>query len=390
MTGKAKNKVWREYGFLFVYCLVIFCAAFAALKKPAYNWDMLPYMGVVLSYNNNAGIDAVHRQVYAAAKSQVPENFYQRMVDPSNAYRNGVAQSAETFRSQLPFYIVKPLYTRLAYWFYRMGANLTTATVWPSVIAYCLTGLLFFHSCKKYWSVGYACAGSILVMLSSPLITAAGLSTPDAVSGLLLFSAVYLLTETKSLAGACVVLLLSVFARLDNILPAAGILAAIFLTNKRNYKMPAGKMAFIAAMLLLVYFLVAGNARAYGWSILYYPAFVKQLNTSYTANASFNFSGYAGLVKAQLTSGLYFSFLSVFLFLTIYYLWNIPFSTKQLSLEQLLAVLFVLIIVLRFVLQPLINDRLYIPYYLSLIIFLVKKNARLQEGMQYSYEEVTV
>jgi len=154
--------------------------------------------------------------------------------------------------------------------------------------------------------------------------------------------------------------------------------------------MPAGKMAFIAAMLLLVYFLVAGNARAYGWSILYYPAFIKQLNTSYTVNASFNFSDYAGLVKAQLNSGLYFSFLSVFLFLTIYYLWNIPFSIKQLSLEQLLAVLFVLIIVLRFVLQPLINDRLYIPYYLSLIIFLVKKNARLQEAMQYSYEEVTV
>jgi len=390
MTGNIQNKVWTRYGFLLIYWLVLFCAGIAALKKPAYNWDMLPYMGVILSYNNSAGIDAVHRQVYTIAKSQVPENFYQRMVDPSNAYRNGVAQNAEVFRSQLPFYVVKPLYTRLAYYFYKMGAGLPIATVWPSVMAYCLIGLLVFHWFGKYWSIGYTCAGSALLMLSPPLLTAAGLSTPDALSGLLLFTAVYFLTETNSLTGVCIFLLLSVFARLDNVLPAAGILAAVFFTNKRRRTMPAGKMVFLAAMLLLAYFLVAGNARAYGWSILYYPAFIKQLNTSYTANATFDFSGYAGLVKAQLTSGLYFSFLSVFLFLTIYYLWNVPFSIKLLSTEQALAVLFVFIIVLRFALQPLVNDRLYIPYYLSLIAFLVKKNAALQKSTHYLYDEVTV
>jgi hypothetical protein len=385
-----QKKVWIRYGFQLIYCLVLFCAAGTALKRPAYNWDMLPYMGVVLSYTGSNGIEDIHRQVYAIAKNQVPENFYHRMVDPANAYRNSVAQDPIAFQSQLPFYIVKPLYTRLAYWFYKMGAGLTAATVWPSAISYCLAGLLFFHWCKKYWSIGYACAGSILVMLSPPLLTAAGLSTPDALSAFLLFTAIYLLAETASITTACVLLLLSVFARLDNVLPAAAILPAVFFANKVGRRMSAGKMVFIAAMLLLVYFAVAGNARAYGWSMLYYPEFAKQLNTSYTANASFDFSGYVALVKAQLTTGLYFSFLSMFLFLTVYYLWNVPFSMKQLSPEQVLAMLFVLIIVVRFLLQPLVTDRLYIPYYLSLLAFLVKKNSALQKSVHYSYDEITV
>jgi hypothetical protein len=80
----------------------------------------------------------------------------------------------------------------------------------------------------------------------------------------------------------------------------------------------------------------------------------------------------------------------MFLFLTVYYLWNVPFSMKQLSPEQVLAMLFVLIIVVRFLLQPLVTDRLYIPYYLSLLAFLVKKNSALQKSVHYSYDEITV
>lgn len=377
MKDRKPNNTLIEYGSLLAYCVLLLCVSVNALKKPAYNWDMLPYMGVVLSYNGNAGIDSVHRKVYAIGKEQIPAVFYGRMIDPANTYRSAVAQDVARFRSQLPFYIVKPLYTRLAYWFYKMGANLTTATVWPSVISYCLAGLLFFHWCKKYWNTGYAFAGSSFVMLSPPLLTVAGLSTPDALSAFLLFAAVYMLTETFSVAGACIFLVLSVFARLDNILPAVAMLVAVFFGGERRYKISAAKNVFIVSVLLLVYFAVAGNARAYGWSILYYPAFVKQLNTSYTANPVFSFSGYAALVKSQLATGFYFSFISIFLFLAIYYLWNIPVSIKKLPVEQLLILLFVLVIALRFILQPLVNDRLYIPYYLSLFVFLIKKNSLL-------------
>ena len=137
--------------------------------------------------------------------------------------------------------------------------------------------------------------------------------------------------------------------------------------------MSAGKAVFGVSLLMLAYFSVAGNARAYGWSSLYYPAFLKQLNNSYSAHASFSFSEYVALAKSQLGTGFYFSFLSVFLFLSVLFLSNASFRLKELTMEQLLAILFVLVIIARFLLQPLIADRIYIPYYLSLFAFLVKK-----------------
>src|ERR1700712_1641175 len=111
-----------------VYCAMLLYAAFCSLKKPAYNWDILPYMGVVLNYDE-ADVKMVHSEVYAIAKKEIPVVYYNRMVDPLNAYRSSVAQNPEVFRSQFPFYIVKPLYTRLAWCFYKAGIALPIATV---------------------------------------------------------------------------------------------------------------------------------------------------------------------------------------------------------------------------------------------------------------------
>ena len=375
MAISKRPVVPAKYSILFIYCVIILYAAACSLKKPAYNWDILPYMGVILSYDK-ADANTIHKNVYSIAKDQVPPVYYNRLVDPSNAYRNSVAQSPEKFRAQFPFYIVKPLYTGAAYLFYKAGIALPMSTVWPSVIAYFLTGLLLFFWLKKYWSGLYACIGSSLVMLSPPLLTVAGLSTPDALSGLLLFTAVYFLTEKKSTAGTFVFLLLAVFARLDNILPAVCFLSALFFTNNRNNKIPAGKIVFLFGILFLAYFAVSGNVRSYGWSVFYYPAFVKQLNSSYTANSIFDFKQYISLAKSQLMTGLYFSLISLFFFLVLFLLWNSSLSGfSRLTMEQALAVIFVVIIIARFILQPLVADRLYIPYYLSVIAFLVKKNS---------------
>jgi hypothetical protein len=48
-------------------------------------------------------------------------------------------------------------------------------------------------------------------------------------------------------------------------------------------------------------------------------------------------------------------------------------QTKTLSFDQLLFIVIVLIIFLRFILQPVIADRLYITYYISIVVLLIKK-----------------
>ena len=359
--------------FLLIYCAIISGVSIYSLKEPAYNWDILPYMGVILSYEKT-DIKTIHDSVYEIAKEQIPSTFYNRLIDPSSKYRNRVAQSPEAFHFQLPFYVVKPLYTGVSYLFYKAGASLLMATVWPSSISYFLIGLLWFYWLQKYWRVLFAFAGSLLIMFSAPLLSVANLSTPDALSGLLLFAAMYAVIEIRSLALTFLFLVLSIFARLDNIIPAVFFLITLAFMNKWNPKIPARKLLLILTIILLSYFVVSFNARSFGWSLFYYPTFIKQLNSSYITNSTFVFKDYIVLAKSQVMTGLFFSSLSLFFFLVLLLLWNSQvFRFSRLTIEQTFAIVFVLIIMIRFLLQPLITDRLYIPYYLSVIIFLVKK-----------------
>lgn len=361
--------------FLLIYCAIILFVSIYSLKKPAYNWDILPYMGVILSYEN-IDVKTIHDSVYNIAKKQIPSPFYNRLTDTSNKYRNRVAQSPEAFHMQLPFYVVKPLYTGLSYLFYKAGAPLLIATIWPSAISYFLIGLLLFYWLQKYWPAIFAFAGSLFIMLSSPLLSVANLSSPDMLSALLLFAAIYAIIERRSLAWTFFFLILSVFTRLDNIIPSIFFLTTLAFTNKWNPKIPVGKLSLLLAVMVLSYLAISFNVRSFGWSLFYYPSFVKQLNPSYNINNTFVFKDYVALAKSQLMTGLFFSFLSLFFFLVLLLLWNSPaFHFSRLTIEQTLGIVFVLIIMIRFVLQPLINDRLYIPYYLSVIIFLVKKYA---------------
>jgi hypothetical protein len=382
MIFRKTQLVSRKSFFLFIYCAVILSASVYSLKRPAYNWDILPYMGVILSYDK-VEPNTIHSNVYAIAKEQIPPAFYNLLIDPSSGYRKNAEQSPEAFRLQLPFYLVKPLYTGISYLFYKAGASLPLSTVWPSVISYFFIALLLFGWLKKYWPVLYAFTGSTLIMFSPPLLSVAKLSTPDALSGLLVFAAVYLAVEKKSLLLTFTFLLLAVFARLDNIIPAIFLLATLVFSNNWGNKIPAGRVLLLLAVMMLSYFTISHNVSSFGWSLFYYPTFVKQLNPSYNINNAFIFKDYLALAKSQFMTGLYFSFASLFFFLVLLLLSDrsLP-GFSWLTIEQTFSLVFILIMVTRFVLQPLIADRLYIPYYLAIIAFLVKKYSFATNGQQ--------
>ncbi len=383
MALRKDQRLWMKNLLTVIYCAVILLVSFYSLKKPAYNWDILPYMGVILSYDDHDAVK-VHDRVYAIAKEQIPTAFYDRLTDPDIPYRVATAQNPASFSRQLPFYVVKPLYTWAGYLFYKAGISLPMSTVWPSVIAYFLLGLLLFYWMRKYWSLFFAFTGSLLTMVSAPLLSVAKLSSPDALSGLLLFTAVYFIIERRSLAWTILFLLLSILARLDNIIPAIFFLALMAFSKKWKDGIAIWKYLLLFSGMLLLYFVVSLNAYSFGWSLLYYPNFARQLNPSYNINSSFIFKDYIALAKSQFITGLYYSCISLFLlFILLLFANTQSLSFKSLSIEQLLAIVFLLVMLVRFVLQPLINDRLYIPYYLSVIVFLAKKYSFAVSGQQY-------
>lgn len=372
MLAGTSNSFYRT-ALILIYCVILTGISIYSFKSPEYNWDMLPYMGVVVSYDGN-NANSIHEKVYITAKEEVPPTLYRQLTDPNNTYRTAAEEDADAFYNQLPFYVVKPLYTWSAYLFYKAGASLTRSTVLPSVISYFMMGLLLFYWLQKYWPPSFAFSAAMVTIISPAMLSVAKLSTPDALSGLLLFTAVFSIIEKKSFVFTSIILLLTIFARIDNIIPALFILSTIYFSNRRNEKTGLLKYISVLIGMILSYFFISSNAQSFGWDMLYYTSFVKQLNPSYQLNEAVVFKDYASLAKSQVMTGLLYSSVCFFLLFVLLLFAGSPIPRfNDWNMEQILSVAFLLTMITRFVLQPLIADRIYIAYYLSMVAFVVKK-----------------
>jgi hypothetical protein len=355
------------------YFISIISIGVYAFEKPYYNWDALPYMGVALSYEHD-NAKFIHDTVYAIAKEQIPYATYKQITDTSMDYKKRMLQNENDFYQLLPLYVVKPLYTGMVYLFYKSKVPLLKATILPSVIAFVLIGCLLFLWMLNYLQTLFALLISLLTMLSAPLLEIAKTSSPDSIAALLLLAAFYFIIERKHLFTAFLFLLLSVFARLDNIIPCLFILSLLAFTNKWKEKLKLKKYVTMVLTVIIVYFLVTSIALKYGWGLLYYPSFAKHLNLSYQTSTTFSFKDYFDLFYTHIVSAFFFTHFILFMLLGLIIFID-EFSLKfwLLNFEQCLLLILFLSIAVRFALQPLIADRFYVAYYVLIIVLLVKK-----------------
>ena len=343
-------------------------------KKAEYNWDVLPYMAVILQYDGNTDIEKIHGEVYKIAKQSLSEKDFDRLVDSTSAYRKSVFTNPAQFSQQLPFYVVKPLYTGLCYLFYKCGVSLPNATVLPSVISFFLISLLVYFWIRKYFAQISGFTFSTLLMLMPFMLETVKLSTPDLLSALALISGIYSYIEIKNHNLSALFLLLSIFIRLDNVIPVAIITVAIFFIDIRKGSVTIWKYILFTVAVMASYLLVSWQAHKFGWSIFYYTDFATHLNTSYDIHKPFSLSGYIDLVKSQAMTGLYYSSLMFYLFLGFILLYfHKRNEIENISKENLFIIAFLASIIIRFIAQPVVADRFYLAYYLIISIFVLKK-----------------
>ena len=371
---KKNFKYWTFY----VYAALMLLISIYSFKKAEYNWDMLPYMAVILQHDGNNDIEKIHSQVYTIAKHSVSEQVFSKLIDPGSPYRKSVFTNPAAFSQQLPFYVVKPLYTRLCYLFYKCGLSLPKATAFPSAISFFLISLLVYSWIGKYLPQITGFIFSILLMLSPFMLAAAKLSTPDLFSALLLVAGIYSYVEMRSHDLPALFLLLAIFARLDNVIPVVLISSAIFYIENRN--IPARKYILFSIAVIASYFFVSWQASRFGWGVFYYPDFATHLNPYYDIQKPFSLPGYLSLVKSQLMTGFYYSSLAIFVFLGCLLPWFSKMNAKNISVETFLSIAFLATIIIRFILQPVIADRFYVAYYIVISVFVLKKYALVRAG----------
>lgn len=356
-----------------LFFILLLPAAIFCFKKPYYNWDMLGYMGIVLKMESS-DIKVIHDQTYSLAKANLPAHEYSVLVSPESPYRKTMAESPEAFYNQLPFYIIKPLYIGFVYAFNAAGYNLPISTVLPSILAYMIIGLLLFHWFKQYLSPGIAFLAGLLNMYSTYMISGARSSTPDLLSAMFLFIAMYFIIERPSVRYMFLFLLLSIFTRVDNIIAAIFILSLLAFSGKWIKQISWRQYSVMAGIFIGSYFAITQATTIFGWSVLFYPTFARTLDLSYgNFHAGFPVKEYLALMYSKAITAVVFAHLTTFLFLLMLALLPWKRDIRKLTFDQAFCLLLVLIIVVRFVLFPDLSDRFYISFFLIILVLLVKR-----------------
>jgi hypothetical protein len=360
------------------YCCVLLAICYTSFRKPEYNWDMLPYMAVAISYDKPQA--DIHAEVYATLKKEVPAYAYNQLTDSSVKVKHDAFVNTNEFKAQMPFYVIKPLYTGLIYAFHKAGFSLVKSTVMPSVVGYLFIGLLLLIWMQQYLSALSSVLLSTLIMLLPPLQQIAKLSTPDALSALAIFSAVYYIIQPKQILLGCILLILSVFIRLDNIIFSALLFPFLYWTGVLPKQWNFGRIIIFSVLLVACYFVVTALASSYGWGLLYYNSFSKHMNDENDFHKAFSIGSYIKLIKKQITIRMLASYLPIFIFMVTLISTQVQSWRKGTWVKEHALPIFCLgVMIIRFFLQPTVSDRFYVPYYLIILLSLISLLASKQK-----------
>jgi hypothetical protein len=366
---KFKNRLFSFLSNL-AFFLCLLPVAIFIFKHPAYNFDMLGYMALVVRIDN-PDLNKVHDITYEKAKEQVPGEEYQKLTE-ALPFRKKMANDPLQFEKILPIYSVKPLYVGLCWLSYRWGFSLVTSTVIPSVLSYLIIGLFLFFWIGKYLQHMVAFLSALLIMYSMFAVAIAGHSTPDCLSALLLFVATYFILERRNTTLMFLFFLSSIFARVDYVITCFFIIT--FLAFNRKWKMlDRRRYLLMTAVLGIAYLCAIFPVTQFGWSIFYYPQYAKHIDFSRDFDQGISFSSYIALVYTKLVTAMVSTQFTFFMFLCLLIIGN-PFSSwRKLTFDQSFLLLLLAIIFFRFLLLPDLSDRFYFGFYLVFIILLVRK-----------------
>lgn len=367
-----KDKIFA----LLIYIVFLLCMLPVAVfffKHPAYNWDMLGYMAVIVKMDGTKDINDIHSITYNSAKMNIPTKAYQKLVE-SPPYRVRFANDASYFEKILPIYVVKPLYVWSAFLFYKTGFTLPIATVIPSIIAFFLIGLLLFHWLKRYLNAAIAFSGALFIMTSMFLQNTSAGSSPDNLSAFFLFAAFYCILEKPHTWLIFLFLLLSVFTRVDNVISCFFILSLLRFSGKWERSITPKKYFLMLAIIAISYLLIILPVKQFGWSLFYYSEYARYMNFNRDFDTPFTLSDYFSYAYSKAVTGFVNSHFTLFMFFILLLVFNkFSFRMRSLTFDEILASLFGFIIVARFILLPDLSDRFYISFYLVILILLVRK-----------------
>jgi len=353
-----------------LYVLLLSCISIYAIYKADYNWDVIGYISAVYAIEST-DTNKVHQKTYESIKSSVKENNFLQLTT-ANKYREVLATCAKCLYQTLPFYKIKPLYVIMIYFLFKININI----VFSSIL---ISGTFYFFSCiiiylwllKISDNVIFTFFASILLSIVSYMINSASYCTPDSLSTFIILLAMYFLFFNKRLYIALSLMILSIFARPDNIF-LLSILSGILLFDK-NYSRRKVTIILSFVIGILCIFIINAWSGSYGYSTLFYHSFIERLTTPAQVNVSYEPALYIkGMLNWIFTfKNSYISIQMIILLITIYIK---LISNKKLNSDFDLLILIAMgsSIVIHYIVFPLMDDRFFISQYIVINLIFVK------------------
>lgn len=346
---------------LAVFAVFLIWIAYLAFFQCFYNWDMLAYAAVAMEWS---GTPDVHDATYQAFQSQVPESEMQKLT--ASGYSERMAEDPEAFLSQLAFYSVKPGYVGLLAGLHRLGVPIVTAIQAVSALSVMLASALVLVWLRRFLSPIAAVVLTVALAYASRLVDLARVGTPDALSVLVVLTALFLILERQLRVGGALMLLLAVSVRTNNVI--FFVLAIGYLALRSSAPLRNRLVAVLGGGVAL-YALI--SASGHNWWTLFHHTFIQPIFDVGQFRTPFSWSLYGRVLASagrellvrdiMISSVLWF-----FVVLAVLLLLHRPSLGPWLGLVAInLAALFVLF--------PLIGnwDRFLVPFYLWIAVALI-------------------
>lgn len=271
----------------FIYILAMAAAFLSGWKSPYYNWDMLCYMGSVVSFEETDP-QTVYRTVMDAAKAEIPGWIYDQHS------KNALSAEYTAYMDQVPLCQIKPLYTGSAWVLHKLGVPLAESTWRISDISFLILAVIMFLWKPQFLPRNAWLLLSLLICFAweFPIATVAKLSTPDAMSTMLSITAFYALLQKRSVLAFCVLGVLSTLARPDAMIIFSGATLYFAFLSPKEWR-----WSKLSAVLMLVALVISYSA--------FKMAFGGYTFAQYFIHSLVSTSQHPGRITQELTLQLY-------------------------------------------------------------------------------------
>lgn len=236
-------------------------------KQPAYNWDIIGYVGAALEADGYRGAD-LNKATYDSLRSEVSAGTFDQLIQGD--YRQTVFRDPASLAQQLPFYRIRVLYVSVIRALHAVGVGYPKATYTVSAVFAALSVVLLAMLASE---IGVPVIAIPLVVMFSGFADAASLSTPDAMACCFSLLTIYLLIKESVFVFAVAALLPLV--RTDFLLLSLLVCGHAFICGQRKYAL--GSM--VVACVLYEWVVKANHA--YGWLALFNTSLIHK--TAYPA-----------------------------------------------------------------------------------------------------------